>query len=88
MAESTLLATSIEGKDARLEVLSENPAVLETPHALLAEHAVTPASDLFVRNVQRLPAGVTAELPSIKGWTFELAGLIDRAVPVAGEELL
>jgi sulfite oxidase len=88
MAESTLRATSIEGKDARLEVLSENPAVLETPHALLAEHAVTPASDLFVRNVQRLPAGVTAELPSIKGWTFELAGLIDQAVLIAGEELL
>lgn len=88
MAESTLRATSIEGKDARLEVLSENPAVLETPHALLAEHAVTPASDLFVRNVQRLPAGVTAELPSLKGWTFELAGLIDRAVLIAGEELL
>lgn len=80
--------TSIVGKDARLKVLSESPTVLETPHALLAEHAVTPASDIFVRNVQRLPAGVTAELLPLKGWTFELAGLIDRPVPIVGEELL
>ena len=88
MAESTLRATSIEGKDARLEVRSENPAVLETPHALLVEHAVTPVSNLFVRNVQRLPAGVTAEPLPLKGWSFELGGLIDRPVPIAGEELL
>lgn len=88
MTESTLRATSVEGKDARLEVLSESPTVLETPHALLVEHAVTPASKLFVRNVQRLPASVTAELLPLQDWTFELAGLIDRPVPIAGEELL
>lgn len=88
MAVSTLRGTSIEGKDARLEILSENPVVLETPHALLAEDAVTPASNLFVRNVQRLPAGMSAELLPLKDWTFELAGLIDQPVTIAGEELL
>jgi sulfite oxidase len=88
MAESTLRATSIPGKDVKLEVLSENPAVLETPHALLVEHAVTPVSNLFVRNVQRLPAGVTTEPLALKGWPLELVGLIDRPVQLAGEELL
>jgi sulfite oxidase len=88
MAESTLRTTPIEGKDSRLEVLSQNPVVLQTPPALLLERAVTPASNLFVRNVQRLPAGVTAEPLSPEGWIFELAGLIDRPMPIAGEELI
>lgn len=87
-AESILRATSIEGKDARLEVRSESPTVLETPHALLAEHTVTPATSLFVRNVQRLPADVTVEPLPLKGWSFELGGLIDRPVPIDAEELL
>ena len=77
-----------KGKDSRLEVLSQNPVVLQTPPALLLEHAVTPASNLFVRNVQRLPAGVTAEALSPEGWIFELDGLIDRPMPIAGEELI
>lgn len=88
MAESTPHATPVEGKDARLEVLSENPVVLETPPALLLEHAVTPAANLFVRNVQRLPAGVTAEPLSPEGWIFELDGLIDRPMPIAAEDLI
>lgn len=88
MAESALRATPIEGKDSRLEVLSQNPVVLQTPPALLLEHAVTPASNLFVRNVQRLPAGVTAEALSPEGWIFELDGLIDRPMSIAGEELI
>lgn len=88
MAELTLDAASIEGKDARLKILSGNPAVLETPQAMLAEHAITPASKVFVRNVQRLPAHVTAEPLPLTGWTIELCGSIDRPVVICGEELL
>lgn len=86
--QGTGAAGLIEGKDERLGVLSEEPIVLETPHSLLAGHAITPASILFVRNIQDLPEGSTLESLPLAGWNFELNGLIDEPVTVHGEELL
>ena len=54
-------ARLIEGKDERLAILSEQPAVLETPHGLLTGHTITPISILFVRNIQDLPEGLTLQ---------------------------
>lgn len=88
MAESTLRARSIERKDTRLRVLSEDPTVLETPHELLVESVVTPVSAVFVRNVQQLPESVAVAPLPLEGWSFELTGLIDRPVRISGDELL
>ncbi len=77
----------IEGKDERLGVLSEAPLVLETPHSLLAGHAITPKPILFVRNIQQLPRMLTLKPLPLAEWNFELAGLIDHPVTVRAEEL-
>ncbi len=77
----------IEGKDKRLGILSEAPLVLETPHSLLGEHAVTPKNVLFVRNIHHMSEGLTLDPLPLASWEFELSGLIDHSVQVRGEEL-
>ena len=79
----------IEGKDPRMELLSEEPLVLGTPVELLAEHRITPKESLFVRNIQHLPGGRTLEPRSLEGWEIELSGLIEPSrIVIQAEELL
>ena len=81
--------TWIEGKDERLEVLSERPLVLATPTSLLAGHRITDTHTLFVRNIQDLDEGLTFEPLPIEGWEIELVGLNDPSrLVVHAEELL
>ena len=79
----------IEGKDERLEVLSEAPLVLATPIGLLAGQRITEKDRLFVRNIQDLAEAQTLEPQPIEGWQIELTGLINPSrVVVHAEELL
>jgi sulfite oxidase len=79
----------IEGKDPRMELLSEEPLVMATPVGLLAGHRITPKESLFVRNIQDLPGGHPLEPRSLEGWEIELSGLIDPSrVVIQAEELL
>ena len=79
----------IEGKDPRMEILSEEPLVMATPIGLLAGHRITPKESLFVRNIQDLPGGHTLEPRSLEGWEIELSGLIDPSrVVIRAEDLL
>jgi sulfite oxidase len=83
------VATWIEGKDRRLEVMSAVPLVLSTPVGLLAEQRTTDKRYLFVRNIQDLPKGMTLEPLPIEGWETELVGLIKPfRVVIRAEELL
>ncbi len=84
---SAVAVDRIEGKDKRLGILSEAPLVLETPHNLLAGHAVTPKDLLFVRNVHHMPEGLTLNPLPLANWEIELSGLIDHSVLIGGEEL-
>jgi sulfite oxidase len=68
----------VAGKDPRLVVHTASPIVLETPAELLGAAQVTPASLLFVRNVQDLAGSATLAPAKLEGWTVELSGLIDR----------
>jgi DMSO/TMAO reductase YedYZ molybdopterin-dependent catalytic subunit len=86
--ETTAAGSLIDGKDQRLVILSGQPVVLETPHSLLAGHAITPASILFVRDIQDLPGGMTLDPMPLAGWDFELTGLIDEPVTIDAGELL
>ena len=80
-------ATWIEGKDRRLEVLSEAPLVLATPISLLAGQRITDKHRLYVRNIQDLAEGHTLEPRPIEGWEIELVGLIDPSrVVIHAEE--
>lgn len=79
----------IEGKDRRLEVLSEAPLVLATPISLLAGQRITDKHSLFVRNIQDLAEGHTLEPRPIEGWEIELVGLIDPSrVVIHADELV
>jgi sulfite oxidase len=79
----------IEGKDPRLEVLSEAPLVLATPIALLAHQRVIDKRHLFVRNIQDLAEARTLEPRSIEGWRIELVGLLEPSrIVIDAEELL
>jgi DMSO/TMAO reductase YedYZ molybdopterin-dependent catalytic subunit len=79
----------IEGKDPRLEVLSEVPLVLGTPTRLLAGHRIIDKESLFVRNIQDLPEALTLQPRPIEGWEIELTGMIDPSrLVIHAEELL
>ena len=79
----------IEGKDRRLEVLSEAPLILATPLDLLAGQRVIEKEALFVRNIQDLAEGHTLEPRPIEGWEIELVGLSDPSrFVIRAEELL
>jgi sulfite oxidase len=66
----------IEGIDPRLEVLSAEPLVLQTPVELLAGRRITDKSALFVRNCQDLATALTLDPVPLDGWEIELVGLI------------
>jgi DMSO/TMAO reductase YedYZ molybdopterin-dependent catalytic subunit len=79
----------IDGKDPRLEVLSEAPLVLATPIALLAHQRIIDKRHLFVRNIQDLAEARTLEPRSIEGWWIELVGLLEPSrIVIDAEELL
>jgi sulfite oxidase len=68
----------VPGKDARLVVHKASPCEIETPPQLLAEHRLTPASLLFVRNNQQLADAVTLAPPeNADDWACEWSGLIE-----------
>ncbi|MBI2826562.1 MAG: sulfite oxidase [Planctomycetia bacterium] len=77
----------IAGKDPRLIVHGTEPAELETPLALLAEHRVTPTSLLFVRNNQSLAGAANLKPAAADGWTVEIGGLVSRPATVAVADL-
>ena len=66
--------TWIEGKDRRLEVLSEAPLILSTPLDLLAGQRVIEKEALFVRNIQDLAEGHTLEPRPIEGGRSNWSG--------------
>jgi DMSO/TMAO reductase YedYZ molybdopterin-dependent catalytic subunit len=70
--------TIVSGKDPRLIVHTEAPAVFETPAALLADRQVTPAPLVFVRNNSQPADAATMKPPRAEGWKIELAGRVDR----------
>ena len=90
MAESRPAGSArVEGKDERLEVLSQAPLVLGTPLSLLAGRRITDKHRLFVRNIQDLPEAQSLEPQPIQGWEIELTGLIDPPrVVIHAEELV
>ena len=75
-------AELVKGKDGRLEVLSKEPIVLQTPVELLDRKGVTPSELLFVRNNQLLAGADTMQPLKLAGWKVELGGLMETA---AGE---
>ena len=82
-------STWIEGKDSRLEVLSEAPLVIATPISLMAGQRIIDKDRLFVRNIQDLDEARTLEPRSIEGWEIELVGLISPSrIVIHAEELL
>ncbi len=79
----------IEGKDKRLEILSDAPYVVSTPIEVLAGQRITDKHNLFVRNIQDRAEAHTLEPQSIEGWEIELVGLIEPSrVVIQAEELL
>src|SRR6187399_2875090 len=79
----------IQGKDERMEVLSESPYVVASPISVIAGKRITDKHSLFIRNIQDLPEAHTLEPRAIEGWEIELAGLIEPShVVINAEELL
>ena len=71
-------AELVKGKDGRLEVLSKEPIVLQTPLELLDRKGVTPSELLFVRNNQLLAGADTMQPLKLAGWKVELGGLMEQ----------
>lgn len=79
------------GKDKRLIVHKSSPCEIETPAAILAEHPLTPARFLFVRNNQQPEGFVTLEpRADSDDWLIEFGGLVDgpRSIRVADLRML
>ncbi len=88
-AATAKASTFLEGKDERLEVLSERPLVLSTPPGLLSGTRITPTDRVFVRNIQDLPGSQTLDVAVTQGWEIELVGLIEPLrLVIQAEELL
>lgn len=66
-------AKLVAGKDKRLVVLVSDPAVLETPLALLNDQHLTPAKLLFVRNNQQPKRMATLEGIDQPGWDVDIS---------------
>lgn len=67
-------AKLVAGKDKRMIVLVDNPAVLETPLPLLNEKHITPAELLFVRNNQQPKEMATLAGIDQPDWDVNIAG--------------
>lgn len=67
-------AKLVAGKDKRMIVLVDNPAVLETPLPLLNEKHITPAELLFVRNNQQPKEMATLAGIDQPNWDIDIAG--------------
>jgi len=80
-------AELIPGKDARLIVHNANPAEIETPLALLAENAITPAALLFVRNNQHLDDSHHLGPIASNDWRIEIAGQVEKQASISLLEL-
>lgn len=71
----------IPGKSAELAIHTADPLVLETPLERLADHDVTPASELFVRNNSNPEGMATLEPPARPDWKIEWVGLSKPVEP-------
>jgi len=80
-------AQLIVGKDQRLIVLKDGPAVIETPLELLLKPGPTSADILFVRNNQQPENAATMQPHPLEGWKIELSGLLNRNVEIDAAEL-
>lgn len=77
----------IVGKHPKMEVLSTDPLVFQTPLDLLAKHNLTPKELIFVRNNQHLKGSSTIKPFVHKGWSFRLTGLVSKKTDVNIGEL-
>lgn len=85
--EDQTAAQLIAGKDQRLIVLKDRPAVIETPLEFLLKPGPTPADLLFVRNNQQPENAATMQPLPLAGWKIELSGLINRNLVIDATEL-
>jgi sulfite oxidase len=78
-------AALIAGKDARLIVYNARTLEIETPLALLREHAITPKKLLFVRNNQELADSRSLAPYPTDDWPIDFRGLVEypRAMSLA-----
>jgi DMSO/TMAO reductase YedYZ molybdopterin-dependent catalytic subunit len=70
----------VPGKDPRLLIFTQAPAVAETPVDLLAGAQITPMPLLFVRNNSQPGNVATIKPVPAAGWKIELGGMVDKPV--------
>lgn len=91
LADDAKLPTAdqwIPGKDPRLIVHSIKTGEIETPLALLREHAITPKSILFVRNNQLLENSLSLEAaPDAASWQVAIQGAGEKSYSITVAEL-
>ncbi len=80
-------ADLVAGKDPRLIVHGTEAIELETPLRLLAEHAVTPKSLLFVRSNQKLAGFDKIDPATSNDWSIEITGLVDKPTTISVADL-
>lgn len=80
-------AQVIVGKQAGLIVHNVKEAEIETPLAMLREHAITPKELLFVRSNQEVPGTRTTKPADIEGWTIEIGGLVETPAKISIDAL-
>ncbi|MDA1015252.1 MAG: molybdopterin-dependent oxidoreductase [Planctomycetota bacterium] len=81
------IVSPVKGKDRRLIVLTESPAVLETPTELLLHDKVTPIEKLFVRNNSQPADSATLAAPRANGWTIDFTGLVKQPRSIDASKL-
>lgn len=69
----------VAGKDKRLIVLKEDPAVFETPLSLINQSQITPSELLFVRNNQQPKAMATLAPVDQDDWSLQVQ---DKSITV------
>lgn len=87
VAQAEDASSLIAGKDKRLLVLKNFPAVLETPLELLIDGQITPQSLLFVRNNQQPDDAATLAASPASEWSIKVTGAVNRTVTVTLAEL-
>ncbi len=76
-AETAAASALVAGKSDALQVLKTAPLILETPRAGL-QSQLTSLDQLFVRNNQDLPGGMTLAPFGGDDWSIELTGLVNK----------
>lgn len=80
-------ASVVAGKRSGLIVHNTKQAEIETPLAMLREHAVTPKELLFVRSNQELAGTRTTKPVETDDWKIEIVGLVETPHTVGLDDL-